>query len=57
MKWLMAFFGCVPASDMQKVEDEANKYAFALLDIISMQTPYSNATVRRMVRRAEEALK
>lgn len=57
MKWLMAFFGCVPASDLQKVEDEASKYASALLDIISMRTPYSNATVRRMVRRAEEALK
>lgn len=40
--------------------DAANVYAvrcgFALHDIIAMQTPGANATVRRMVRRAKEGL-
>ena len=36
---------------------EASRYAYALQDIINMQTPGANATVRRMANRAREALK
>jgi hypothetical protein len=32
------------------------RYGVALQDIINMQTPGANATVRRMARRAQEAL-